>query len=223
MVDNGVVVGQKQILDRDNAFQLPMGGDDEADVDGLLVLADSPDPGKGFLHAHVLLQIHKLRGHDAAGRVLRVVEILVDQRPGLRRGGAHDTLDHIGRKLLHHVHRVVHVQFFDDPGQFRVGHGVDNAFLIRCIKVGEDIGGGLLREQAEDHRHAVVFDPGKKFRHVKLVHLFHPLFECTHAAAVQKGDQFVIALFLNRFVVHRFILNRFVNVFVHLLASPASS
>ena len=197
-----------------------MGGDDETDVDGLLVFPDSPDPGKGFLHAHVLLQIHKLGGHDASGRILRIVEILVDQSPGLRRGGAHDTLDHVGGKLLHHVDRVVHVQFLNDPGQFRVGHGVDDALLVRHVEVREHVGRRLLGEQTEHHRHAVVFNSGEELRHVKLVHLFHALLECAHAAAVQKSGQLIAALFLNRLIVHGFILNRFAPRLVHEARLP---
>ena len=57
---------------------------------------------------------------------------------------SHHTLDHIGRELLHQVHRVVYIQFFDDSGQFRVGHGIDNTLLIRHIEIGKNICGCLF-------------------------------------------------------------------------------
>ena len=202
ILDDHIVVVEQQVLHRDDALQLPVGVGDEADVDGLLILADAADAGDGLLHAHVLFQVHELGSHDAAGGVLRIAEILVDEAAGLGSCGAHDALDHIGGQLFHDIHRVVHVQLLDDPGQLLVGDGVDDALLFRGLQIGEDLRRRLLGQQPEHHGHAVVVDLGEEFRHVELVHFLQTLLQGLPILLLQQLRQLVILLFLDRLIVH---------------------
>lgn len=67
---------------------------------------------------------------NSAGRVFGVFQVLIDEvaRGGRRR--AHDTLDDVGRQLLHHVDGIVNIQLFDDAGKLRIGDGVDDRLLL---------------------------------------------------------------------------------------------
>ena len=98
-------------------------------------------------------QIHKLGRHDAAGRILGIFQVLVDEVARGRRRRAHDTLDHIGRQLLHHVDGVVNIQLFDDAGKLRIGDGVDDRLLLLDLEVGEHGRRDLLGQDTEHHGH----------------------------------------------------------------------
>ena len=129
------------------------------------------------------------------------MHVLVDQAACLRRGGAHDALDDARGQFLQHVDRVVHVQLFDDPGQLRVRDGVDDAFLLRGLEVCENVGCGILGEQAEDHRHAGVLQLREELRQVVFVHGLHAPLQFLDIAAVEQRHQFCVALFLYRLVI----------------------
>ena len=171
---------KEKILNGNDTLQFTVRCRYETDVDGLLILADLADPGNGFPDVHVLFQIHKLCRHDAAGGVFRIIKILVDQPAVIRFRRTHDTLDHIGRQFLHHVHHIVHVQLIHNDRQLRVGDGVDDGLLIVYIKVGKYIRSHLLGQHAEDHGPALFIDFRQKFCHVKLVHVFQDQLERTH-------------------------------------------
>ena len=129
------------------------------------------------------------------------MQILVDQGAGLGRGGAHDALDHVGRQLLHHVHRVVDVHLLDDAGQLRVCDGVDDALLFGRLQMGKNLRRRLLGEKAEDHGHAVVFDGREEFRHVEIVQFLHAQLELLHLPALQQLAQLVGPPLLQRVIV----------------------
>ena len=127
---------------------------------------------------------------------------MVDEAPGLGSGGAHHALDHVGGQLFHDVHRVVHIQFLNDPGQLLVGDGVDDALLLRSLQVGKDLRRRLLGQQAEHHGHAVIVDLGEEFRHVELVHFLQTLLQGLAILLFQQRCQLVILFFLDRLVIH---------------------
>ena len=129
---------------------------DVADVDGLLVRAGAADALQGVLHGHGGLQVHVLRGHDAAGAVVGVFQDFVDALADVRVRVAQDALDHVGGHLLHDVHRVVQVQLVQHFLQLRVGKALDEHLLLLRIQLHEHLGRLLLGQQAEHHRHLVV-------------------------------------------------------------------
>ena len=129
---------------------------DVADVDGLLVRSGPADALQGVLHRHGLLQIHKLRGHNGAGGILRIFQNFVDAFAHIRVGVLQDPLDHVGGHLLHDVHRVVQVQLVQHFLQLRVGKALDEHLLLLRIQLHEHLGRLLLGQQAEHHRHLVV-------------------------------------------------------------------
>ena len=206
LLDDRVVLGKKKALYRDYALKLTVGGGDKAYIYCLLVLAYAAYARYGFAHGHIFLEIHKLRGHYAAGGILGVVEILVYELARLGGCGAHDTLDDVCRKLLHHVNRIVNVQLLKYSGKLGVGDGVYYLLLLGRVKVCKDLRRPLLRQQTKDHRHTVIADAGEKLRHVKFLHILEPLLETLHVAPVKQLRQFIRLPFVDGFKVHGSLL-----------------
>ena len=212
--EDHIVIRQQQILDRDDALELALGRRDIADVDRLLILADLADAGKCLTHTHVFFQIHELGRHDAASRVFRIFQVLVDEvaRGGCRR--AHDTLDNVGRQLLHHVDSVVDVQLFDNAGELRIGDGVDDRLLLLDLKIGKHGRRDLLGQDAEHHGHPlriVLPQLTEKLGNIKLIHLAELLAQRLHPVLIQKCKEFV---------VQRLVIFVFPVLIVHLPAPP---
>ena len=121
-------------------------------VDGLLVKAIPADGLHSLCHGHVRPQLHQLGGHHAAGRVLRVLEQLVDHAAGCGVGLTQNALDHVGRHFLHKVGGIVHEQFVHNSLQLGIGQAVDQLLLGLRGQFGEHICGQILRAQTEQHR-----------------------------------------------------------------------
>ena len=112
--------------------------------------------GDGLGHRHGLLQVGKLGGHDAAHRVVGVVQKLVDEFAGVGAGGLQHPLYHVGGQLLQHVHRIVHVQLLHDRGDLLVGGRLDNDLLGVRLQIGEHLRCHLLGQGAEHHHDLVL-------------------------------------------------------------------
>ena len=153
VADDVVLLRQQQRPDGQHADQVALFIDDITDVDGLLVRSGTADALEGVLHGHGLLQVHELRGHDAAGGVIRIFEDLVDTFAHFRVRVAQNTLDHIGRHLLHDVHRVVQIQLVQHFFQLRVGKALDQQLLLVTVQLHEHLCRQLLGQQAEHQRH----------------------------------------------------------------------
>ena len=108
------------------------------------------------LHGHIGLQIHELRGHNAAGGVLGVFQDLVDALAHLRVAVAQDALHHPGGHLLHDVGGVVQIQLVQNLFQLRVGKAANQKLLVVAVQLHEDLRRQLLGQQAEDHWHLLV-------------------------------------------------------------------
>ena len=144
VLDDRVILGKQQILHGHDAFKLPVGRGDEADVYRLLVLADTADARDGLAHAHIFFQVNEFRGHYAARGILRIMQILIYELSRLRRRGAHDALYDVCGKLLHHVDGVVNVQLFQYSGELRVRDGVYHLLLLGSVKICENLRRRLL-------------------------------------------------------------------------------
>ena len=217
VLEDHVIIRQQQILDRNNTLKLALGRRDIADIDRLLVLADLADAGKRLTHTHVFFQIHKLGRHDTAGRVFGIFQILVDERARSWRRRAHDALDDVCRKLLHHVDRIVDIQFLDDAGKLRVRDGVDDRLLLLDLKICEHRRRDLLGQDAKHHRHplgVILPEFTEKLRDIKLIHFVELLAQRLHPMLIQKRKELVV----QRLVV--LVLLVFRVLIVHLPAPP---
>ena len=156
--DLGVVVAREQeVLDRDRGDEALLLGH-IAGVDGLLVDARAPDAPDGLADRHRGSERDVLRGHDRAGGVLRVLQDLVDLPAHLRVGLREDALHHVGGHLLDKVGCIVDVELVDDLAQLRIGEAADQELLPLGIELGERLGRRILGKQAEEERHAVLFE-----------------------------------------------------------------
>ena len=169
--DPGPGVGQEELPDGDHPHQDPVVGD-IAGVDGLLVHALPADALEAVGDGGVRPEGDELRGHDGPGAVLGVVEELVDLLAGLGPGVAQDAGDHAGGHLLNDVHGVVQVELVQDLPELPVAERADEALLVLAvIQVGEDLGGQLLGEEAEDDGLLVRLQLPQEGGDVHLVHL----------------------------------------------------
>ena len=153
VADDVVFLRQQQRPDGQHADQVALLIDDIADVDGLLVRTGAADALEGVLHGHGLFQVHELRGHDAAGGVIGIFEDLVDAFAHFRVRVAQNTLDNIGRHLLHDVHRVVQIQLVQHFFQLRVGKALDQQLLLVAVQLHKHLCCQLLGQQAEYQRY----------------------------------------------------------------------
>ena len=129
---------------------------DIAEVDGLLVGAGAADALEGVLHRHVLLQVHKLGGHDAAGGVVGIFQNLVDALAHLRVRVLQNALDHVGGHFLHDVYGIVQIQLVQHFLQLGVGEALDQKLLFIGVQLHEYLRRQLLGQQAEHQRHPLV-------------------------------------------------------------------
>ena len=169
------VLFQHQRPQRDHAHQFAAAVGDIAVVDGLLVKSPFPDGVHGLLHGHIRPQLHQLGGHHAAGRVLGILEQLVDHPAG---GGVclpQNALDHIGGHLFHKVGSVIDAQVIHHSLQLGIGQAVDQLLLCGCRQLTEHIRRQILRAQAEQHRelfggqifkHSCQIRSGQSFHHI---------------------------------------------------------
>ena len=123
----------------------------------------------GLRHRHGLPQVCKLRRHDAAHGVFRIVEVLVDKPAGVRPGVFQHPLDHVGRQLLQHVHRIVHIQLLHDGRQLLICGGLDDNLLSLRRKVGKHLRRQLLGQCTEGHHGLLLRQLRDALRNIHLI------------------------------------------------------
>ena len=153
--DGGVQLGQQQAADRHDAQQAVF-VHHIAGVQGLGLLSLLADGRKRLLDGHFPAKADVFQRHQAAGRVLRVVQQLVQALAGLGRGLFQHPLDHSGRHVFQQVGGVVQAHFLDGGDQFHVGKFIHQLVPGLVRHIGENLGGDLLFQQAEHHQ-AVIF------------------------------------------------------------------
>ena len=157
--DQHIIVLGHQFLGGDGSDQFPALCD-IAGVDGLLMDAGFLNVRHGLGNCHSLAQIHILRGHDASGAVVRIVEKLVDFDSRIRGYGVQDTADQIGRQFLEDIHGVIHVQVIEQLFQLFFREDLHQTALHGRIHIGEHFCSLVLGDQTEGKGKLLVF----KFR-----------------------------------------------------------
>ena len=162
-----------------------------AGINLLGLLAALPDPVNGLEHGHVLMEVQKLRRHNAAGGILWVFEELIDELSGVGLGIFQHTLDHHCRHFLQHIYRIIHKQILDDGAQLLVGDGGDDVLLgfrlqlrknVACLVLGQGPeAGNLLQRRQLLH----------EFRHVHLIGVRNDLMELCKLFGFQQLVQLV--------------------------------
>ena len=158
-----LVGGKKQVPNRHIAPEFAVSVQHEADADRLHIRGVAADALKAVLHRHVPLEVDELGGHDGAGRVLRILQNLVDALAHLRVGVGQDALDHVGRHFLHNVNGIVQIQLIQHFLQLAVGKAADQRLLMLRTQLDKDLRRILLGQQTKDQRDA------------RLVHILHKL------------------------------------------------
>ena len=193
-----VVRGQKQVLDRHRAQELsPLR--DVAGVNRLLVHARAPDAHDRLRHGHARAERDIFRRHDRPGGVFGIAQDLVDllAHLGVRLG--QDALDDVGRHLVDEIRRVVDIQLVDELVQLAVGKTADQQLLPLAVKLGKGLGRGLLGQQPEQQRHALLFQVLEHGGNIRRLHRHQDVLEGLILLLVEKGPDGLLKLHCHRF------------------------
>ena len=200
LAHGGVVVrGEEQILDRHRAEEFPPLGD-IAGVDRLLVHARAADTGDRLGHGHARPQRDILRRHDRSGGVFGIAQDLVDLLAHLGVGLGEDTLDHIGRHLVDEIRRIVDVKLVDDLVQLTVGKTADQQLLPFAVQLGKGLGRGLLGQQPEQHRHALLLEILEHAGNVRRLHGHQDVLQGLILLLIEKCTDRLLKLHCHRFL-----------------------
>ena len=148
----GFGIRQNQRTHGDHALDFMGAARNVAGVDGLLIHTDAADMLDGLPGGPGPLQLHKLRGHDRAGRILRILENLVDHFPGIRIGLGENPRNHVGGHFLHQLHGVVHIQLLHHGFQLRIRKTADEDFLLLRLHLHKGLRRQFLGQQTEYQR-----------------------------------------------------------------------
>ena len=121
LADDRVGVCHDQVTQSHCTQQDALGIQNVTDIDRLCIKTDLPDSFNGIPYCHALLEIYILDRHNAAGRILRIAEQMVDVRARIGAGITQNLLDDIGRHLLEEIGRIIRHQIVDDAGSFFIG------------------------------------------------------------------------------------------------------
>lgn len=188
VLNKAVVGAQEQLLHRYDALQHPAVVGHIAGIDLLGVLSPLADAVNGLQDGHILMQVHILRRHDAAGGILGVFEELVDQRPGLRPGVFQNTLNHHGRHFLQHIHCVIHEQVLNNRPDLLVGDGVDDGLLGLRLQLSKYVAGLILRQRPVAGDLLERCELLHKGRHIHFVGFGDGLMELLKLFGLQQGS-----------------------------------
>ena len=197
VLDGRVVVGEEQVLDRDDALELAVRVSDVADVDGLLVLAHAAYARDALAHVHVLLEVDELGRHYAAGGVVRVFEVLV---MSARVSGVAVRMTRLtmlaGSSSIMSTASSTYISSTISPSSLSVMEPI-----ISCCsgasRLREDLRALALAQEAEDHRHTVrvlLAQLREERGDVELVHVLQLVLEGLQLAAVEQLQQALAAL-----------------------------
>ena len=150
-----IQIGQHQVFGAHNADQLVL-FHHKAGVHGFGVFAVAANGIKCLRNGVVPAQAHIFGGHDAARRILGVVEQLVQAVPGLFTGFFQNALHNAGRHILQKVGRIVQTHLFQCGAQLGIAESLHHVGAHIGIKIREHLGGHAFAQQAKRHQ-AVVF------------------------------------------------------------------
>ena len=164
-----VILGQQQVLHRDDAQQGPALGH-VTGINGLLIHALTADAENALPYGHIRPQGHVLCGHNGPGGVLRIAENLVDTGAHFRSGLPKNSLDHVGGHFLHQVRCIVHIQLVHDLFQLVIREAPDQGLLGVRIHFYKRFCRQFLWQQAEQQRDAVLCQVGQHHCNIAGVH-----------------------------------------------------
>ncbi len=155
-------------------------------VDGFHFLAGLTDVVHGAAHGQPVVQLDKLHRHQAAGRILWVVQKLPDAAARLAVDIAQHFFDDVGRYLLQEIHRVIQEEAVNHLGDLLVGYGVHNVLLRLCGQVGEYVGGKVLGEYTKDQQPPLRVQDLHERRNIHHVHFCQFHFEGSDLVVVDQ-------------------------------------
>ena len=137
-------------------------------------------------HSHPGRQLDIFRGHHGTGRVLRILQDLVDFLAHFRVSLGQDTLHHVRGHLFDNINGVVDVQLVHHLTQFLVADAFDQRFLFLALHLNEAFRGQFLRQEPEQKRQFFLLNAGKNRSNIRGIHRDKDVPDCRVFFVVQK-------------------------------------
>ena len=100
-----------------------------ADINGFFIHSPSAYRIERLPCRQIWRKVNKIRRHEGAGTVLRVIQKFIDLFTGLRVRLTKNTLYNIRGHFLDDVGRIVKIQLADEIGKLAVGKSIDKELL----------------------------------------------------------------------------------------------
>ena len=143
-------------VQRQRADQMPGIINAVGRIYGFIVDAAGADPVNRLRGRQAVVQLHHLNGHNAAGRIVGILQKAVNQlarfRVGIRKHAGNDVCGN----LLQEIDRVVKEQVVQQAGQLVIRNRPHDVGLTVGVKVGEYIRRDILWKNPESDRHALI-------------------------------------------------------------------
>ena len=191
-------VGREQAAQRDHADQVAMGVDHEH-LEAAALGRHLADVRHGLRHRGRVVHGHDVGRHEAARRLVRVVEELLDL---LRLLGLHQVEDRLGLlagQLLHDVGRPVGRHRVEDLRDLLLLEGLHEVEQRLVVELRQDLARLLARQQPEQRNPTLLRRLGQQPRDVRRVRLGQPRGERVVAPLVEQLAQRIDEL---RAVIH---------------------
>ena len=155
-------------------------------IDCFLVNACAADAQDCVTYGHPGRQLDIFRGHHGTGRVLRVLQDLVDLFAHFRVSLGQDTLHYVRGHLFNNINCVVDVQLLHDLTQLLVADALDQRFLFFALHFNEAFRGQFLRQKPEQKRQFFLLNAGKNRSNIRGIHRDKDVPDCRVFFVVQK-------------------------------------
>ncbi len=140
-------------------------------VDRLAVQPHLPDLKNGLRNRHLLAKRNIIHIHHASRTVFRILQQLIDLPALLLIRGQKQTVHHVGRHLLQHVHRIVQIHLLHDFLKLRVCQRINQQFSLVTVHIGKCLRRLFLHQKPEHHHHLLLFKPFQYLRQVNRIHM----------------------------------------------------
>ena len=168
---------------------MPVLIDDVAGVDRFFIKAGFADVTERFINRHLCLEIDKLRRHNAAGAVGRVLKNLVDAAAQGRVRVLDDTLDNVGRHFFDNRYGIIGKQLTDHCPEFVIRETANHSFLFLGVHFNEGFCCQVFRQQAKNKQKLIVFHFVQRFCQINRLHFVHQRVKLTVFFLFQKREQ----------------------------------
>ena len=168
---NILVIVEQKLLYGCNTDKLSGAVTDIAGVNCFLINTGTSYSFERILNRHILFEIYKLRCHNGAGRILRILKKGIDRLSHFAVGIFKNSLNYRSRHFLNNVYGVVDIKLIKDLLKLGIRKCVNKGFLGVAVKLNKGFGGLLLGQQPKQKQSLTRCNLIKHTRNISRIHL----------------------------------------------------